>query len=288
MRLVRDALAVGMLAVTAAIAACSGPTALDGTGDYPNGGKFGNTANTGDIGSVRTSLTVNSATNAQLQSLDYTISGPPGTFGPSLVTIGDAQSIEWVAGDIAVGCGYTISVTATDTAGDVCSGTSTTFCVIANKVAAVGLTINCEVPTDAAIAANIGTGAISVVAGVTLTQQPAYSCPGISSFAINPAGLAPGELATVSVALTGNSAGTVSWTSSGCNGTGTLGGFLDPADGGADTTDDTVAFSCGSCNGNTLVTATAELDVVRLGQTATTNVCSGVSFTTMTASISCE
>jgi len=56
---------------------------------------------------------------AHLTSLDWAINGPNTYTGA--VTIGDAQSIEWIIGGIVAGDGYTITVTATDTSGDPCT-----------------------------------------------------------------------------------------------------------------------------------------------------------------------
>jgi hypothetical protein len=122
-----------------------------------------------------------------------------------------------------------------------------------------------------------------------LQGQGGYSCPAIASFAIDPAETFGSELATASVTIVPSPTGTVlSWSDTGCNGAGTLGGFLNIADGGVDTTDTTVHFSCGSCFGNTTVTATVALDGVRIGQDASTDLCAGVEFTTISAAVLCE
>lgn len=296
MKLIRNVLAAGIFAGAAAIVACSGQTSPTGTAGTQGGNSpVGNNGNTTQgVGSVRTALTVVTPllNGDQFQSFSYTISGGPGgTYGPTTETIGDAQSIEWVSGGILAGCGYTLSVTGSDSHGDPCSGTSASFCVTAGQTTAVGLNITCTIPTDAATSATIDTGSVAVDASVSVTAQGAFACPGISSFSASPAELLGQQPSLVSVATTG---GTVVWSATACAagdnlpGSGTIGGFFNTADGGSDTSDNSVNFNCGSCTGVTTVTAQVQLNVVPLGGTTAENVCNGVPFTTYTASIVCE
>jgi hypothetical protein len=97
-----------------------------------------------------------------LASLDWSISGPA-TYQGS-VEFGAAKSTEWVIGGIADGSGYTLIVTATDTAGDPCRGTSAPFSVEAGKVVYTMITIVCDISVFDA--ADVTTGSVAVEAGV--------------------------------------------------------------------------------------------------------------------------
>ena len=99
-------------------------------------------------------------------SLDWVISGPSGSRSGT-VMFGNAQSIEFVAGGIPAGSGYTLAIAGVDIYGDPCNGTSAPFEVLAGQVASVGIVLACTAPlTDAAGPANVTTGSVEVDAGV--------------------------------------------------------------------------------------------------------------------------
>jgi len=106
--------------------------------------------------------------SAHIASLDWTINGP-NTYSGS-VTIGDAQSVEWIIGGVRAGDGYTLSVTATDTDGDPCQGTSGTFNVQAGIVSTATLTITCGASTSAS-PADVTTGSVVVQANVIVFDE---------------------------------------------------------------------------------------------------------------------
>jgi hypothetical protein len=96
-----------------------------------------------------------------LTSLQWTISGPNMYQGS--VDFGAASSFEWVIGGILDGSGYTLSVVASDAAGDPCQGTSAPFNVEASKVNYIQITVVCDVRNDMA---DVSTGSLAVEAGV--------------------------------------------------------------------------------------------------------------------------
>ena len=275
MKLIRNALAVTLLAGAAAVAACSGELApMHAAGSHtsavnPGSATDSSTSRSGDTestisaadsGSGKSSVNTGSVNavsvdGAQVQSFSSTISGGPGgSYGPTLETIGDGQPIEWTVGGILAGCGYTLSVSGTDSFGDVCSAESSSFCVVAGQTTAVGLMIACKPPPTS---------------GRPPQPQAASGCPSIDSFSISPAEVIGAQSSMLSVTTTGTG-GTVAWSAT-CSGSGTIGGFFNPSDGAADTTGTTVEFRCGTCNG--VARATVQLDVVPPGQDASTNTC---------------
>lgn len=101
-------------------------------------------------------------------SLDWVVSGPSGYYSGT-VYFGDAQSVEFVAGGIVAGAGYTITMAGEDRDGDPCSGTSSPFTVVAGQVAGASLVLTCTVPLfDASEPADVVTGSVGVEAGVIL------------------------------------------------------------------------------------------------------------------------
>jgi hypothetical protein len=100
-------------------------------------------------------------------SLDWVISGPNGYYSGT-VYFGQAHSIEFVAGGVDAGSGYTITLAGMDRYGDPCSGTSAPFVVTAGQVSGAGVVLTCDVPVGDATPADVTTGAVGVEAGVVL------------------------------------------------------------------------------------------------------------------------
>jgi hypothetical protein len=92
-------------------------------------------------------------------SLDWVISGPSGYYSGTIY-FSDAHSLEFVAGGIQAGSGYTITLAGNDRYGGPCSGTSAPFEVFAGEVSGVGVVLTCKPPP------NVTTGSVGVEAGV--------------------------------------------------------------------------------------------------------------------------
>lgn len=264
------AVVVGLTAIGAGFAACSserGPTSA-GSGS-PNGGP--GTISPGAAGAVTANLILESGAN--LTSLSWTINGPHTYTGT--IPIGDAQSVEVVAGGILAGSGYTITLSGSDSAGDVCLGTSNAFTVAPGVVSSVTLLVICTEPTDSSLAADVTTGSVEVDASVTVVQAPPPQCPGITSFSISPAEVVVGQPAQLGLAATQPSA--IQWTVNPPTG----GTFVNPADGGPGAQTPNAQFQCGA-GGNTTVTVTATVSLFDSGA------CAGQQFTSMSGQIHCE
>jgi hypothetical protein len=128
-------------------------------GGVQDAGMGGDDAEPGDSGA---SIAINLP--GGFTSLDWTIDGPHVYSGT--VHLGDAQSIEFVAGGLAEGAGYTVTLRGTDRAGDACSGTSPPFAVSAGAVSFVALEITCTMATDATAPADVTTGGVEVDATI--------------------------------------------------------------------------------------------------------------------------
>jgi hypothetical protein len=277
MKLFRNALASGLLA-GAMVVACSSHHGSDGTAtNNTNGNGVGsNNGISGQegTGSVGMHLTIGPGLN--LYALNWTITNGTNSYSGS-VQIGDAQSIEFVAGGILAGGGYTVTLTGTDSAGDFCQGASTTFTVAASATSFTGVVITCTQDTDATSAADVVTGSVHVDAGVVVVGQPARQCPGISSFSISPAEiLATGQTAQLNVATVGPAPTSIQWTVSGGSG----GNFSSP----------TAANPVFSCGGAGLVTVTVQVleNGTHPDGTDAGNVCNGVANTSFSGTINCE
>ncbi len=139
-----------------------------------------------------------------------------------------------------------------------------------------------EAGDDAGSEADIETGE----PGITVTPR-VIPCPGITSFAINPAQLVGTEPGSVSITTVGPVT-SIAWTTDGCNdypgegfpASGQVGGFADPNF--ANTT-----FTCGTCTGQVTIHATIASYQFTPGSDAATNVCLGAPFTTFTGLIDC-
>jgi hypothetical protein len=104
-------------------------------------------------------------------SLDWVISGPSGYYSGTIY-FGDAHSLEFVAGGIQAGTGYTITLAGIDRYDDPCSGTSAPFAVLPGEVSQAGVVLNCDQPlADASEPADVTTGAVGVEAGVILRDR---------------------------------------------------------------------------------------------------------------------
>jgi hypothetical protein len=277
MKLFRNAVASGLLA-GAMVMACSSHHGSNGTGtNETNGNGVG--SNHGVVGqegtgSVGMHLTIGPGLN--LYALNWTITNGTNSYSGT-VQIGDAQSIEFVAGGILAGGGYTVTLTGNDSAGDFCQGSSATFSVAASATSFTTLVITCTQATDATAAATVDTGSVAVDAGVVLVAQGAYQCPGISSFSISPAEiLATGQTAQLNVATVGPAPTSIQWTASG----GAGGGFSNP----------NAANPTFSCGGPGAVTVTVQVleNGTHPDGTDAGNVCNGVANTSFSGTINCE
>ena len=208
MNVFRNAFAVGLFAAATTAAACSTQTGPNGTGAHS--GSPSGVVGDENLGAVGLNFTLPNVRRhlyfAQLGSYH----GPLNAYS-GVVHVNDAESIEFVAGGIASGSGYTLTLSGTSTGGDVCTGTSPSFAVTAGAITSLAFNIVCTTPNDAAIAQDVTTGGIEVDAGVISQVQPATVCPGITSLSIDPAEIQPGQSAQLNL-LTAGPASVITWT----------------------------------------------------------------------------
>jgi hypothetical protein len=246
----------------------------------------------GNTGSIKLGLTISSS-GFQLTSISYTCTGPSAV-PPDTVTIGDAQSLEFVLGGIAAGTGYQCSFTGTDSNADPCTGTSTMFDILPGQVVDAGVNITCTVPTQAAIQASVNTGSVSFDGSASVVTQDPFACPGITAYSIVPSEVIGSQPAQLNVAETGPvglaadggpTVSNIAWSVTCAPGTtGGCGAFL-PSN-----TVSNPTFVCSSSTVPYQVTVTAQVTgyQTNIATGMTTDVCAGQPFTTMTATIDCE
>lgn len=151
-----------------------------GGGHRSEGGPTGNDGSPGEVEDAGTDATSTSDGGSSVNvtfnippglfaSLDWVISGPSGYYSGT-VYFGQAHSIEFVAGGIDAGSGYTITLAGTDRYGDPCSGTSAPFVVTAGQVSGAGVVLTCDVAVGDAAPADVTTGAVGVEAGLVLND----------------------------------------------------------------------------------------------------------------------
>jgi hypothetical protein len=229
MKLIRNALAAGFAVAAVSVVACSSQQSSTGTPSGSNGGG-GTPGIVGESGTGTVRMHLNLAPGVTLTAVHWTISGgPSGQSGYSGdVTIGDAGSLEFVAGGILAGSGYTLSITGTDSQGDPCSGSTTSpFTVVAGAVTQAVVQFTCTAPgaEGGVVAATVNTGSVEIDAGVVYIVGDAgqtITCPGISSFSISPAEINLSQSATLTLATVGAASPTITWSVSPAGG-GTFG-----------------------------------------------------------------
>ncbi len=268
-------LAVGLAVVGVVwVAACSDTHSETGLGsDNADHGTVLGAPGTDAVGQV--SMELNIGPGVSLTSFTYLITGP-NTY-TQLITIGNAQSLEFVVGGIAAGSGYTLSITGQDSAGDPCSGaTATPFAVMSGAVTQTTLAVTCVAPADSSVVADVNTGTFELDASVYLEATAPLACPGISSFTISPAELASGQSATLALLDTDPTA-LITWSVSPAGG-GVFGSGNTPTASTASTT-----FTC--TNSSPQVTVTA---AIVSASDAAAALCVGQPFQKLSALVNCE
>ena len=276
MKLIRNSFAAGIAFAALTVAACSSQHGATGTGSSSNGGGTdigSNTGTQGSFGSVGMHLDIGTPPNgATVTQLSWTISNGTNTY-TGVNVVGDAQSFEFVQGGILAGTGYTVKLTGTDSNGDPCSGTSSTFTIVAGAVTQTTLAVFCVQPNGDASPADVNTGTVEVDASVTLVPGGSTACPGISSFSISPAEIGPGQPAALTLISTGPAA-TITWS-------------VTPAGGGAfgSTTAANTTFVCAAPSSPSFVPQVTVTATVALPDSGA---CTGQTFTTQSALVNCE
>jgi hypothetical protein len=280
MKLIHNVLAAGFAVAAISVAACSSQHGDTGSGSAGgSAGSVGNVGHGGQDGVGQVSMNLDIGPGVSLTSFTYTItatSGTPPLVYTNTVTIGQAQSLEFVVGGIVAGS-YTLTINGSDSAGDPCSGSTTTaFTITAGNVTQTTLAITCVAPADASAAADVNTGSLEVDASVSLDGTAPPTCPGINSFSISPAELASGQSAALTLSDTDPTA-TILWT-------------VTPAGGGvfgtADTATATTATTTFTCT-NTAPQVTV-IATVTPANAASAALCANQPFETMKALVNCE
>jgi hypothetical protein len=128
---------------------------VDGSGSGNHVGSVGSGGQAPTTGTVGLRLLV--GPNVSLTSCQYTLANGQ-YFYAGFVPLGDASAtgpVTFVEGGVASGTGYVLTIQATDTNGDPCSGSSSPFAVAASIVNGVALQVTCIIPTDSATPADI-------------------------------------------------------------------------------------------------------------------------------------
>jgi hypothetical protein len=126
------------------------------------------TASTDDAGSVTLALQI--APGITVNTFAYSITGPQSYSGS--INVAGSSTVSAVIGSVAVGSGYSLTLTGTSTDSlTTCTGTSAAFNVAAHATTTVSVSIDCHVPPK--------TGSILVNGTINV-------CPDIDSVSANP------------------------------------------------------------------------------------------------------
>jgi hypothetical protein len=265
-RILRHSVAASIGAVAISVVACSSVDLGRQSGSNAGQGPLGTLVNEGQgaVGSVAMHLDI--GPNTTLTSIHWSIGNGTNAYAGT-ASIGDAQSVEFVAGGILAGSGYTVTITATDSQGDPCAGTSSPFAVNPGAVTQIVLAVTCTAPPDGSTTADVTTGSVEIDASVTQANT-AVTCPGIRSFSISPAEINPSQTAALSLQTVGPTP-LVTWS-------------VTPAGGGTfgDVNAANTTFACSPGPLQVTVTATVALP--------DSGACNGQPFTSTSALVNCE
>jgi hypothetical protein len=242
------------------LALALGPAIACGSGSYV--GQQEPAASDSKTGSVGMELTL--AGGITVSTINYSISGPTSLMGS--VNVGGALSVKFSVGALAPGS-YTITITATDSNGDSCTGKGT-FTITAGAITGVSLSVVCTQVTDAIAPADVNTGTVFVDAGFSLEGGTPTACPGITGLTVTPAELPVGSSSAINVSTVGP-APSIQWTATDAMGQTGAGTFANPT--AASTT-----FTCTQA-GQVVLTAS-------VGSGA----CAGAPFTTLSENVTCD
>ena len=102
---------------------------------------------------------------ATIATVNYAIAGPTSASGS--VDVSASQSIEFVVGNLVAGTGYTIQLSAVDSAGDSCTSPSAPFAVNVGETTQVAINLVCFVSGDASTSVDGNEAGCSRACGAT-------------------------------------------------------------------------------------------------------------------------
>ncbi len=195
MKLVRNAILLSLAVGAASMAGCSSTSSPISTGAPsavagPQGGSSEEPgAQTGTVG-----IQLQLAPGITLSSVGYTITNS--TLGgfttiTGTIPVGNSQTVG-VTLTLPVGGGFSISLTATDSNGDICAGGPATFTITAGTSTGVSLSLVCSQVSDAGDAGfvtpdvNVGTVTFMVDASLQTTVVSRSACAAATSVVASP------------------------------------------------------------------------------------------------------
>lgn len=214
MKLITKAFVLGLAVAGTSVAACSTtPKSGPAIGSIER-----------NVGTVGLKFTL--PNGVTITSVHYVISGPTSTSGD--VTIGTAQSVEFVVGGLLAGS-YTITLTATDSAGDNCSSPATSFTITAGATTQAVVTLTCFQADGGIVLTDSGMGSVEVDAAVLFEAGTPTVCPALASLSVSPAEEQVGSTSAISTSTQPTGAAVTCSTSAPTDGTPAGSGTLNAA-----------------------------------------------------------
>jgi hypothetical protein len=152
-----------------------------GAGGSNGPGQSASSRPTGSVG-----LALSLAGGITINQISYVITGP--TRASDTVDVSAATSTaSFVVGGLTVGAGYTIALSATDTAGDPCASAPESFSIAFEQTTQLSVNLVCTVGDGGFVFPDSGAGSVQVGASVSTLNNPTTVCPVIASLSILPA-----------------------------------------------------------------------------------------------------
>jgi hypothetical protein len=134
-----------------------------------------------------------------IDQVSYVITGPTPESDTVDVSVANSAA-SFVVGGLTVGNGYTITLSASDTAGDPCTSTPTSFSIGFEQTTQLTLNLVCTVGDGGYVFPDSGAGSVQVGASVTTFNNPTTVCPVIASLSLTTAEAVVGTPMDASVA----------------------------------------------------------------------------------------
>jgi len=175
-------------------ASCSaGPGAGGSGGPSLPGQNASSPTSTGSVG-----LALSLPSGITIDQVSYVITGP--TPESNTVDVSATSSAaSFVVGGLTVGSGYSITLSASDTAGDPCASTPAPFSIGLEQTTQLTLNLVCTVGDGGYVFPDSGAGSVQVGASVTTFANPTTVCPVVASLSITTAEAVVGTPIDVSV-----------------------------------------------------------------------------------------
>jgi hypothetical protein len=189
MKLIRNAILLGLVVGATSMAACSSNSSSAGAGGAPgSNGSITGAAAGGQNGTVGLALQIGGGIT--VGTVNYVITNPTLAGFSSITGSIDVSGSDTISLSLTlpVATGYTVSLSAIDSNGDGCSGGPVLFDVVAGQTTSVGLSLVCTQIVDGGLLEpDVNVGQVAIVADASLqTEGGATPCAAATGIGASP------------------------------------------------------------------------------------------------------